>query len=126
MCESSGYDCSIDDTIHFNLLNGWVVKELDLVKHGEESKLYERNGNLYSFDPALSSQGPGSLLADKKIISDLGKKGYSVVWTWLGEKDILFGEHNSNKWQGRLEISAVSYFENNKWITHKNFKFNAP
>ncbi|HAZ12953.1 MAG: hypothetical protein A2X86_09195 [Bdellovibrionales bacterium GWA2_49_15] len=124
MRESSGYDRSIDETVHFNILNSWIAKQLALEHFSEESKLYNKNGELYAFDPSVFNSGSASLLADAKILEDLDSIGYGIVWTWLGEKDILSNE--GRKWEGRLEISGISYFEEGTLKTAKNFKFKGP
>ena len=56
-----------------------------------------------------------------QLLEKLRQSNLDIFWTVLGEKNIIglgFGNHD---FLGRLEVSGVGYFENQKWVYHQNY-----
>lgn len=106
--EGSGYDCSLEDTISIQLPCPWLISQIGLNWSGEEGCFRDNNGRLVAFDPSVNEKGPSVLLVDKKLLEEsLEQSGYTLVWTVLGEKNILGLGINRGEWKGRLEISGA-------------------
>jgi len=108
MLESTGYDCSIDDTIHIYLPAKWIVNNMCLHWNGVEGHFYDNQGNLIAFDPSIRTPGPGVLLINRDVfLKFLDDNGYDLLWTILGEKNYFGGSMSPDDWKGRLELSGV-------------------
>lgn len=114
MQERGNYDCSIDDTISMYLPAKWIAEQMGLCWRGVEGCYFDRSGDLMTQDPSVGSAGPSALLVNKERMSEfLRAKGYRIVWTLLGEKDIRAGMHStSENWPGRMEISGCLRLKN--------------
>ena len=106
--ESGDYDCSIDEGIGIILPAKWIVDGMGLKWNGIEGKLFDKENNLVAMDPSANEPGPSALLIKKDIfISYLNKNGYDILWTILGEKNILGTSASFDNWKGRLEINGA-------------------
>lgn len=115
MQEDSGYDCSIDETINIYLPAKWIVENMKLKWNGVEGHFYDNCGNLIAFDPSVKLSGPGALLIKKGAFRQfLDSSGHDVLWTVIGEKDIIGGKMTQEKWKGRLEISGAYRIDQNR------------
>jgi hypothetical protein len=114
--EYAGYDCSIDETVSLSLPSKWLVKELDLGNKGVEGGFFDDKSRLVAFDPSVKTPGPTALLVNRDVlIESLAEKGYTVLWTMLGEKDLIIPIGMDTAWQGRLEFSGVSMLDGTQW-----------
>ena len=87
--EDGLYDCSIEDTISIYLPASWLVDKMGLSWRGDDGRFFNRADNLVAQDPSIRTAGPKALLVDKKLMLDfLNSKGYRLVWTVQGEKNI--------------------------------------
>ena len=117
------YDCSIDDTIHIYLPSKSIVDGMGLSWHGVEGSYFDQNSKLIAFDPSVTSAGPGALLINKPaFLRFLRANGYEILWTVLGEKNII-GGMGSSPWPGRLEISGAYRLEGDKITGSYSTKF---
>ncbi len=108
MQENGGYDCSISGNINIYLPAKWLVDGMGLRWNGVEGHLFEEKGDLIAFDPSIRVSGPGALLINRDaLIKFLDENGYDILWTIIGEKDILGGKSSPDKFKGRLEISGA-------------------
>lgn len=106
--ENSGYDCSIDDTIEVYIPCKWLADLLGLQWNGVEGQFVDNKGNLIAFDPSVMTPGPGALLISRDfLLRALSEAGYDILWTFLGEKNIIGGRMMPDEWKGRLEISGA-------------------
>ncbi|MCD6239204.1 MAG: ATP-binding protein [Thermotogae bacterium] len=105
MQEYSGYDRSIDETIHIYLPVKWLADSMGLCWNGVEGHFYDNKGNLIAFDPSVRTPGPGALLINRgAFLQFLNDRGYDILWTILGEKNIIGGRMSPDDWKGRLEL----------------------
>ncbi len=66
------------------------------------------NGELACFDPNVFGEDKSELLVNKLVLEKfLENKGMKIIWTVLGEKQIL-GSSNRNNW---IDMSGVYYLE---------------
>ncbi|PKL64951.1 MAG: ATP-binding protein [Methanomicrobiales archaeon HGW-Methanomicrobiales-3] len=86
------YDCSSEEGRSISMPSAWLINKMNLSWNGVEGKWYNNKGELIAFDPSVNTQGPHSLLVNKKIFrSFLTKNGYDIFWALLGEKNIFIG-----------------------------------
>jgi hypothetical protein len=108
MQEGNVYDSSIDETIHIYLPAKWIVDRMGLSWNGVEGSFFDQESKLIAFDPSVRSSGPGALLIKKNAFLEfLNANGYEILWTVLGEKNIIGGVSPQEEWMGRLEISGA-------------------
>ncbi|MFC2146103.1 AVAST type 2 anti-phage system protein Avs2 [Acidobacteriota bacterium] len=112
--ETPTYDCSIDDTISIYLPTKWLADNMKLQWNGIEGHFFNDKGNLIAFDPSVTSVGPGALLINRDaFMKFLDENGYDILWTILGEKEIIGGGFSDEDWKG-LEISGAYRILENK------------
>lgn len=120
----SGYDCSINDTISIEMPAKEIVDKMGLSWNGSEGEWYDKNENLVVFDPSVRIAGPKALLMNKKaFMKNLNEQGYDILWTILGEKQLIGGNMSGDKWKGRLVINGVARLEKGEVVTHMSDYF---
>jgi len=104
-----GYDCSIDETLGISLPCKWLVDRMALRCSSIDGAFYDPNRNLIAFDPSVAQSGPSALLIRRDaLVKFLGETGHQLVWTLLGEKNIIGGPMiSSHASKGHLEISGA-------------------
>jgi hypothetical protein len=124
MRERSGYDCSITDTMNIYLPAKWIADNMGLRWNGVEGYFFGDNGNLIAFDPSIETSGPGALLINRDVsLKFLNDNGYDILWTILGEKNLIGGHMSHEDWKGRLEISGAFRISENRLNGAMNIKF---
>lgn len=124
--ESGCYDCSIQESVNIYLPTKAIIDGMGLCWNGHEGKWYDSGNNLVALDPSISTKGPGSLLIRKSsFLKYLDKQGYDIVWTILGEKNLI-GGHSHDDWQGRLIISGVARLQNENLVINTHYDFQNP
>ncbi len=69
---------------------------------------FDDNGELVCFDPHVFGEDKSELLVNKLVLEKyLENKGMKIIWTVLGEKQIL-GSSSRNNW---IDMSGVYYLE---------------
>ncbi len=112
--ETGSYDCSMEDSIGIKLPAKHIVQGMKLHHNYREGHCYDSAQRLMAFDPSVFQEGAGALLMNRNaFIEFLAKKDYGVMWTILGEKQIL--ESDVDEYKGRLEISASCFLEDGKF-----------
>lgn len=125
--EGSGYDCSLDDTITIQLPCAWLVRRMGLNWNGQEGHFQDNEKRLVALDPSVDEEGPSVLLANKKLLLEfLERNGYTLVWTVLGEKNILGPGISRGEWKGRLEISGAIQMQDGNFEIKVNPTFRTP
>ena len=125
--EGSGYDCSLEDTISIQLPCPWLIDQIGLNWGGKEGYFLDSEGKLVVYDPSVDEKGPSVLLANRRLLERfLERSGYRLVWTVLGEKNILGPGINRGEWKGRLEIAGAIRMENGHFEVKLNPIFKAP
>jgi hypothetical protein len=85
-----GYDKSIDDVVKIALPSRWLWQTMNLHWRGVEGSFFDESGNVLCFDPSIQEQGPSALLFRcDALLEFLKKEGLTLIWTVLGEKQIL-------------------------------------
>jgi hypothetical protein len=114
------YDCSIDDGLAVFLPAKWLVEQMNLSWNRVEGCYFSTAGQFVAVDPSVREPGPGAVLAHKgSLLSFLHQNDYDIIWTILGEKNIL---SIVGDWKGRLELSGVYRLVNGKFdgvVTHR-------
>lgn len=125
--ESGCYDCSIDNTISIDIPAKEIVNKMELSWNGCEGEWYNKNGDLVAFDPSTRTAGSGALLINKEVfIKSLNEQGHDVLWTILGEKQLIGGRMSGNSWKGRLIINGVARIEEGEIVTHMSQYYQFP
>lgn len=103
--ESSGFDCSVDDSIRIRLPARPLAEGMQLNWTGEEGRYNDLSGRLAAFDPSVKLPGPGALLVRQDALKQyLAANGLELFWTLLGEKQIIGGAAQGNA--GWLQFSG--------------------
>lgn len=106
--EAKGYDCSVEETILVHVPAVWLAEHMGLRWSGVEGRFSDNRGNLVAFDPSVETEGPGVLLISRDALLEfLDTAGYDIIWTILGEKNIVGGAMRSDDRIGRLDVSGA-------------------
>jgi hypothetical protein len=125
--ESSTRDCSVADTIHITVPAKLILEGMSLEWNGVEGHFFDTQGKLVAFDPSVGSVGPRALLIREEAFVDfLRKAGCDLLWTVLGEKQIIGGHMSRNDWKGRLEVSGAFRRSQDGIEGHVNTRHVAP
>jgi len=120
-------DCSHSGSVSVKLPCKWLVNKMKLHHKYLDGRFYDKQDNLTTITTSIFEESlPSALLIDKKALIDfLDKKGYTIFWTLLGEKQLIGGSHSRDDFVGRLEISGA-YTINKKGdvIGENHNKFN--
>lgn len=127
MGEGNSLDCSIKDTIHIYVPCGWLADMMQLRWVGAEGRYINKAGDLIAFDPSVNEAGPGALLMNKdRLLEFLHQSGYDMIWTVLGEKDVVGGRDYPREWKGRLIINGEYRFQDGQIRGTTGTTFEAP
>ena len=106
--EDRGFDCSIDEGVGIRLPNQLIVNGMGLSWDGIEGHFFDRAGKLIALDPSVKEAGPSVVLINRDAyLKFLDENGYDILWTVLGEKQIIGGSMSRDNWKGRLELSGA-------------------
>ena len=107
---SSSFDCSTDETISALIPSAWLMKKMELRWSGEYFKFRNSNNEVVAFNP-LDELSPANFLISKdKLVNFLTENNLDIIWTVLGERQLIGGNHNER--HGRLELSGVYRLKN--------------
>ena len=121
----NSYDCSVDETIHVYLPCQWLADLMQLHWTAAEGRYFNQQGQLIAVDPSVDQVGPGALLINKdRLLESLHQAGYDMLWTMLGEKQVIGGRDYPRGWKGRLIINGAFRFQDGKirGTTHTTFQ----
>lgn len=125
--ESSGYDCSVDESIHIKLPARWLCNRMKLKPTNTDGEYSDSTGEVIFKDPSACEKGPGLLLASKKkLIAFLSEQGYDILWTVLGEKGVIGGNIGMGYWPGRLDISGAYRLDGESLVGSHSTKYLSP
>ncbi|MCW9232873.1 ATP-binding protein [Klebsiella pneumoniae] len=107
------FDKSKTDTLSF-LKPSFLIFDKMCLKNGKEEGSYEdKDGNIVCFaSEALNKSKPSLLIKKEPFLKMLNENNLDIVWTLLGEKEIIGGALTSNHHYGRIEFSGSFYFDN--------------
>ena len=70
---------------------------------GTEGRYFNQAGELIALVPSVTEEGHGALLINKdRLLEFFDQAGYTIIWTALGEKDVVGGRDYPDNWKGRL------------------------
>jgi hypothetical protein len=115
LSSGSSIDCSTLDSIRVKLPAKYLVDEMNLDEPYIDGRFFDASGDLAAFDPGVfSSDIPRYLLIRKdKLAAFLQATGCSILWTLLGEKNLIGGGVPGQP-LGWLEINGAYTFIDNK------------
>ena len=105
-------DCSHSGSVSIKLPCKWLVNRMSLSQKSLDGRFFDKRGKLTTINTSIFEEGsPSILLINKKALTDfLNQSDYSIVWTLLGEKQLIGGPLSNKNYIGRLEISGVYTF----------------
>ncbi|MCH7409918.1 ATP-binding protein [Belliella sp. DSM 111904] len=109
------FDKSKEEPISFLKPSTVIHKGMDLKYSPREGEFVDDAKVAQCFAPNVYHNSKSYLLVRKhSFLKFLNKNNLKVVWTVLGEKQIIGGRSFGTEYHGRLEISGAYYFENEK------------
>ena len=104
----SSIDCSTESSIYIKLPAKLIIDEMELQQTFTDGRFFSRGGRLIAFDASVyDKQMPHCLFIRKDTFCKfMKKKGYSILWTLLGEKNIIGGSMIGQP-SGWLNVSGV-------------------
>ena len=118
--EKDAIHCTTTLANNFLFPSSKIFKEFPLVLNGQNVYFYT-NEKMF----IISNNDEPSIYVNKKLIDKyLQKKGLTLIWRVLGEKEVIKGNFNMD-FSGSAEISETYIYENNKIIkNHYLYKVN--
>ncbi|GGG05121.1 NTPase [Dokdonia pacifica] len=106
------FDKSKEETISFLKPSTVVHKGMDLKYSPREGEFVDDSKVVQCFAPNVYHNSKSYLLVRKtSFLKFLNENNLKVVWTVLGEKQIIGGRSFGTDYLGRLEISGAYYFD---------------
>ena len=106
-CKPSDFDCSMVDSLTFQLPHHDFLEHLALRWTGQYADFVDDESHLAVFDPTAHEAGPTALLArDDLVRRYLEESDLALCWTVLGEKRVLTRGFGMD-YQGALRISGA-------------------
>jgi hypothetical protein len=88
--ETSGFDCSVDESYTLRLPASELVIGLGLRWSGNGADYLDAAGQLAAFDPTAHAVGPSALLLREDLLKVfLAREKLTICWAVLGEKCVL-------------------------------------
>ncbi len=111
-------DCSVDSSIHVKLPAKWIYDQMNLTATRDDGVFTDASGKVVALDPSVKEDGPGVLLMEKRaLLRFLSESDCDIVWTVLGEKQLIGGRIGQGYWPGRLEISGAYRIDSRSEMT---------
>jgi hypothetical protein len=102
-----GNDGSIEGSLNILKPSTFIHDGMGLKPTGKVSEFVNGNNELCCFCPSIANRDKAYLLVNKRLFLDYLKSNkLKVIWTILGEKNIIGGS-SSKEYLGRLEISGA-------------------
>ena len=107
--EKSGYDYSIDRTIHIEVPAPWLADQMALRMKGGHSPVFVDSGGRTKFmDPSILEPGPSAALVDRDaFLLALEQRDLAAIWVIAGEKSAYGGPSAGMGFGGRLNHTAI-------------------
>ena len=113
ICESGGYDYSIDKTVRVETPAPWLAKKMMLrLQSGRALTYVGPDGRKMFFDPSVSEPGPAAALVDQEaFLKILDDENLSAIWLISGEKNIFGGNHPHSGFGGCMRHTGIYSFD---------------
>jgi hypothetical protein len=109
------FDNSKEETIRFLKPCVYIYEKMQLSYSRREGEFTNENGEVVCFEPSVYHNSDSYLLIKKEpFLRFLRENNFKIVWTILGEKNIIGGRANTDEYVGGLEVSGAFYLENNQ------------
>lgn len=106
------FDCSKEGSVTFYKPCNALRQALGIGFCSKEGELLDRNGSLICFDPAVNNKSISGLLIKKEALCNfLEREGLILMWSVIGEKQILGGSWRKSDYPGRMNISGLYFLE---------------
>jgi len=116
------YDCSIEGGVGFLKPSEFVFNGLNMKFGKKEGQLLSKDGDLLCFDPSVHFESLSCLLIRKNELLDfLEKNKLEILWTMVGEKQVVGDNIQEIKGPSRMEISGVYTYKGNRLEGKLNF-----
>ena len=107
------FDKSKEETISFLKPSSLIYKGMGLNYGQREGEFIDYSKVVQCFAPNVYNDSKSYLLVRKRsFLKFLNKNNLKIVWTVLGEKQIIGGRSFGAEHHRRLKISGAYYFEN--------------
>lgn len=107
------FDKSKEETISFLKPSTIVHKGMDLKYSPREGEFVDDSKVVQCFAPNVYHNSKSYLLVRKRsFLKFLNENNLKIIWTVLGEKQIIGGRSFGTEYHGRLEVSGAYYFDN--------------
>lgn len=119
------FDKSKEETIRFLKPSTVIYKGMNLKYSKREGEFKDNSDVVQCFAPNVYHDSKSYLLVRKgSFFKFLNENKLKVVWTILGEKQIIGGRSFGDDYSGRLEISGAYYFDNSNLVGTLRTKHN--
>jgi hypothetical protein len=106
------FDKSKEETISFLKPSSIIYKGMDLKYSKKEGEFLDNSDKIQCFAPNVYHDSKSYLLVKKSpFLKFLKENNLKIVWTVLGEKQIIGGRSFRTDYLGRIEISGAYYFD---------------
>jgi hypothetical protein len=106
------FDKSKEDSISFLKPSAIIYNGMDLKNNQRDGEFIDDSEVVQCFAPNVYHDSKSCLLVRKtSFLKFLNENKLKIVWTILGEKQIIGGRSFGNDNPGRLEISGAYYFD---------------
>lgn len=111
------FDKSKEETISFLKPSTVINKGMDLKYSQREGEFIDNSEVVQCFAPNVYHDSKSYLLVRKcSFLKFLNENKLKIVWTVLGEKQIIGGRSFGDDYLGRLEICGAYYFDNSNLV----------
>lgn len=117
------FDKSKEETISFLKPSTVIHKGMDLKYSKREGEFVDKSKVVQCFAPNVYHNSKSYLIVRKhSFLKFLNENKLKIVWTVLGEKQIIGGRSFGTDYPGRLEISGAYYFDKEELKGVINYK----
>ena len=117
LSSGSSTDCSTNGTIRAKLPAKWIIDSMGLEQKYVDARFFDKHGVLIAFDPSIFdiSMHGCVLIRKDKFIAFLKQQKCTILWTLLGEKNLIGGRETERS-IGRLEVNGAYFLEDNQVV----------
>ncbi len=109
-----GYDLSKEETIRFLKPCSTLYEKMNMKYSKKEGEFLNAQNELICYDPSVNNNSLSCLLIRKDALREFLKiNKLRIVWTVIGEKQIMIDDFSNREYLGRLIISGLYYADMN-------------
>ncbi|MFL6450417.1 MAG: hypothetical protein ACJ746_22455 [Bryobacteraceae bacterium] len=128
VCESGGYDYSVDSSIRIELPAPWLANKMGLrLLDGKRPIYVDERGEVRFFDPSVIEPGHQAALVDRDaFLAMLDREDLAAIWVITGEKEVYGGQIPHTGFGGRLLHTGIYTLRPNGFARTINFAREKP